>query len=122
MSQKTIKPIERQPLIHSRINRFPVNKDSIEAMTKETDKNVVGTFVNIETPGQPAKICCRYYKGQEFFNQVFEDGEKYTIPLSVARHINERCFYEPHSYILDDEGNPIKGTKKQPRYKFTAEF
>lgn len=110
------------PLIHARISKTPVNKDSIEAITPETDKKVTGVFVNVEYPGQAAKVSARLYKGMQYFCKVFEDGEKATIPLSVARFINERIFYEEHTNILDSLGNPIKGTKKKARYKFMAEF
>ena len=107
--------------IHPRINRTPVNKESIEGMTYETDKNVSGTFVNIECPGQPAKICCKLYKGMQYFAKVFEDNEKATIPLSVARFINERCKAHKHEYLQDDKGNPLKGDKTLARYKFMIE-
>lgn len=116
---------ESAPVVMSgakpRINRTPVNLDSIEAMTQEQDKKVTGTFVNIECPGQTAKICCKYYRGMEYFSYVFQDNEKATIPWSVARHINERCQAESHTNLLDDKGNPIKGSKKQARYKFIIE-
>jgi hypothetical protein len=104
--------------IHKPLNKTCVNPDSIEAMTPETDRMVHGTFVNVEYPGQTAKVCCRYYKGQNYFEKVFEDGEDYTIPLSVARHINERCFHEQHSFLQDERGQPLKSGKKVFRYKF----
>ena len=66
--------LEASPLIHKRIGKTAVNTNSIEAMTRETDKSVTGTFINIECPGQPAKISCKYYRGQEYFNQVLEDN------------------------------------------------
>lgn len=119
---EVIKPQDRTMLIHKRINKQPVNTDSIEALTPETDKKVKGTFINVECPGQPAKVCGKFYRGQEYFSQVFEDGEKYTVPLSIARFINERCHYEQHSHIQDEKGNPIKTGKTIPRYKFMAEF
>lgn len=116
-----IVPVERPPLIHSKINKTPLNKESIEGMSRETDKNVTGTFINVEYPGQPGKVCGKFYKGMEYFVKVFEDGERCTIPLSIARFINERCFHEVHSYLQDDKGNPIKTGKKIPRYKFMIE-
>jgi len=124
MSQKMITPreVRRDPLTHLRINKTPVNKDSIEAMTPETDKKVHGTFVNIECPGQPGKVCGKYYQGMQYFEKVFEDGQQYTIPLSVARFINERCKYEEHSYLVDEKGEPIKTNKFRPRYKFMIEM
>lgn len=118
---KSVELPQASPLIHPKISSKVVNPDSIEAMTRETDRNVHGTFINIECPGQPARICCKYYRGQEFFAMTMLDNEKYKIPLSVARHINERCYHEPHSYLVDDKGNPVKTGKKQFRYKFMIE-
>ncbi len=109
------------PLVHKKINRYAVNTDSIEAMTPETDKLITGTFVNVECPGQTAKICGKYYKGMDYFCKVLNDNERVNIPLSVARFINERCAYEEHTHILDAQGNPVKGNKKRPRYKFLIE-
>lgn len=123
MKEKSVKePEKKTPLVHSRIKKEPVNILSIEAMTAESDKMVPGTFVNIECPGQPAKISAKLYKGQELFCKTFEDGEKCTIPYSVARFINERCLYEKHKYELNDQGEPLKIIQRLPRYKFTAEF
>lgn len=119
---KMIVQTEKSPLIHSKINRTPVNKESIEAMTRDVDKQVYGTFVNIETPGQPAKICGKYYKGMDYFSKTMEDGQQYSIPLSVSRFINERCYFEEHSYLQDAQGNPLKSGKKKPRYKFMVEM
>jgi|SRR6185503_1229248 len=122
MTKTLVQPKEtRKVLIHKAINRQAVNTDSIEAMTPETDKKVIGQFVNIECPGQPAKICGKYYRGMEYFSEVMEDGKSYTIPWSVARFINERCVFEEHTSLLDEKGNPIKGNKKRPRYKFIIE-
>jgi len=104
--------------IHKPINRSPVNMDSIEGMTPATDKMVEGQFINVEAPGQPAKICGKYYKGMQYFQKVFEDNEDCVIPLSVARFINERCYHDKHGYLLDERGQPMKSVKPQYRYKF----
>lgn len=120
---KHIKPVERKPhdSIHPKINMNAVNIDSIEALNKQTDKMVKGTFVNIECPGQTAKVCGKFYKEMPYFSKVFQDNEKATIPLSVARFINERCYHETHGYILDTNGEHIKNPKPQFRYKFIIE-
>lgn len=119
---KVMKQVEKTPLgIHPKINREPVNSNSIEGMTREADKTVRGTFVNIECPGQTAKICGKYYKGMPYFEKVFNDNEKAIIPLSVARWINERCYHETHGFILDKDGNHVKNPKPQFRYKFVIE-
>ena len=112
---------QTRSIISAPISKTPVNVDSIEAMTPETDKRVHGEFVNIEAPGQPAKVCGKYYKKMNYFEKVFRDGEKCTIPLSVARWINERCYYNKHTYLMDAEGNPLKEDRATPRYKFIIE-
>ncbi len=120
IAEPTVK-VKRTPLIHAKANKTPVNKDSIEGMTRETDKTVRGTFMNVEYPGQTARVCGKYYKGMEYFAQTFQDGEVYSIPLSVARFINERCYSEQHTYLQDEKGNPLKTGKKITRYKFIIE-
>ncbi len=107
--------------IHKPINRTPKNVDSLEAMDRSTDKMVFGQFINIECPGQPAKISGKYYKGMEYFTRVFTDNERCAIPLSVARFINERCFHDSHGYILDENGQQIKNPQPKFRYKFMVE-
>lgn len=107
--------------IHAKQNTKAVNIDSIEAMTPEKDRPVVGTFLNVEYPGQPGKVCGKYYKGMQYFEKTMEDNQKYSIPLSVARWINERLYFEQHTHLLDENGQPMKGGKKLPRYKFIIE-
>jgi hypothetical protein len=103
------------------ISRHPVNTDSIEAMTPETDKQVAGMFKNIEHPGQPGTVTVRLYKGQPIYSKSFFDGELATIPLSVARFINTRCQYTKHSYELDDKGNHKKSNGQVvQRYQFVS--
>ncbi len=101
------------------IHREPVNKDSVYAMTAETDKQVTGIFKNIESPGQPGHICMRLYKGQQPFKQVMNDGHTYTIPLSVARELNKSCKYLRDRHMLDADGSTIKGPDMPiDRYQF----
>lgn len=124
LQPKMITPEEKpkqNPLIHKPINRRPINIDSIEAMTPETDYMVTGTFINIECPGQPAKVSGKYYRGMEYFSEVMEDNKSYKIPLSVARYINENICHDQHKYVLDANGSPSKSYSKVFRYKFMIE-
>lgn len=123
MTTKTMQvPPSKNLNLNKKINRTPVNLDSIEALTPETDKMVTGTFINVECSGQPAKISCRFHRWQEYFSQTLEDGKKYTIPLSVARHINENCKKEEHTNLTDEKGMPLKGNKFTSRYRFTPDY
>lgn len=118
---KMIKPQAKVSLIHQPLKTTPINTDSIEALTPEKDKLVNGTFVNIECPGQPAKVSGKFYRGMQYFTKVFLDGERVSIPLSIARFINERICYDQHSHITDENGNPMKTGKNIFRYKFIIE-
>jgi hypothetical protein len=109
------------PLIHKRANKTAVHKDSIEAMTPETDYKVRGTFVNIEAPGVAHPFSGLYYKGMQYFHEVMEDNKTYVIPLSVARWINERFVVQKASFLQDERGNPIKDHNTVARGKFVIE-
>lgn len=113
--------VRHDPLIHRKTNKTPVNPNCISGMTPETDHKVRGQFVNVEYPGLPQKISGKYYKGMPYFSEVLKDGETTTIPLSVARWINEEFGYDQHSYIQDEKGAPLKTGKKVPRGKFIIE-
>lgn len=39
----------------------------------------------------------------ETYNMI--DGEIYTVPLGVARHLNKNCWYPVHSYLKDETGH-----------------
>lgn len=123
MAKGMILPVEerRDPLIHKKTNKVPVNINSVFAMTRETDYKVRGQFVNVEYPGLSQKISVKLYKEMPYFNEVLEDNKTTIIPLSVARFINEELGYDQHSYLTDDKGNPIKTGKKIPRGKFIIE-
>jgi hypothetical protein len=123
MAKELILPteIENDPLIHQKCKKTPVNHDSIEGMTRDKDYKVVGSFVHIEYPGLPQKFCGKFYKGMPYFNQVLHDNEKVTIPLSIARFINERWAWQKPQHSQDDKGNPIKDYQPIARGKFIIE-
>lgn len=123
MGKTTISTLELRtdPLIHKRINRTPVNVNSVYGMTADKDHKVKGQYVNVEYPGLSQKISVKLYPGMPYFNEVLKDNETTIIPLSVARFINEDLGYDQHSYLTDDKGNPIKTGKKVARGKFIIE-
>lgn len=121
---KMIQPKETKTLPQDLLikSRTPVNILAIEAITPETDYKVRGTFVNVETPGQPALITCRMYKGMQTFSKLFADNERCIIPHSVARVINERINISKHKHSIDENGNPVKVSDTPiARYKFIVE-
>ena len=65
----------------------------------------------------------------------FLDGEKYTIPRGVARHLNNNCYYKEYKYLPGEQGETgvraayndgrlkaqsMQACKKVHRYAFTS--
>jgi hypothetical protein len=84
------------------------NADSKNAAyLREKDARLVkGIFKNFETPGGSLRFVFRKHKGEDFKKYTFVDGQIYTIPLSVAKHLNTNCHYAIHKYTTDDSGIP----------------
>ena len=48
------------------------------------------------------------YKEDDVARYDLVDGEIYTIPLAVAKHLNKNCCYPLHSFALDEVGRPVQ--------------
>lgn len=96
--------------------------DSINKAYIADSKLVKGTFKNIECPGASLEFSLRLYKQDPIRVYNFEDGESYTIPMGVAKHINRQCQYKRSKHLVDKEGNPIIGYNNPiSRYQFVSE-
>jgi len=93
----------------------------VEAARKEDEKMVTGVFKNQESPGGDLTFAYRGYKGEPIRVYNLIDGESYTIPLGVARHINRQCKYKKSAYLVDKTGKPMIGAgKATQRYEFSS--
>jgi hypothetical protein len=126
--QSTTKKISREELAKQ-----------IKKMRDRDSEMVTGIFKNLENPatngGRGSVIFSyKYYPGQE--NEVYElwDGERYTLPRGVARHLNNNCFYKEYQHMPGEFGqqgirgatsndgriqtNTLQMAKKVHRYAF----
>lgn len=86
---------------------YPVNEDMKKKLKYMRDKDrqlVRGKFIFHEVPGGVIKFPFRAYKEDQIETYTFKDGEIYSIPLGVARHLNKNCWYPVHSYMQDESG------------------
>lgn len=88
-----------------------ITKKSTEAKNvnylRDKDRQMVkGIFKNYETPGGSLKFVFRKHKGDDIQSYNFVDGQIYTIPLGVAKHLNTNCNYAVHKYAVDEAGSP----------------
>ena len=90
-------------------------KKSFELERQRDRKLVRGRFMFHEVPGGTMTFNFYKYKGDPIETYSLKDGEIYSIPLGVAKHLNNNCSYPVHEHALDENGKPsmIIGTKQK---------
>lgn len=75
---------------------------------RDRDRQLVrGKFIFHEVPGGSMSFVFRAYPQDEVEKFTLIDGQIYSIPLGVARHLNKNCWYPVHAYQMDDGGKPV---------------
>ncbi len=99
-----------------------VVKKSKKKTEQERDrKPVKGMFKFYEVPKGTLKFFYRKYKGERVGHYELTDGQVYTLPLGVAKHLNTSGWYPVHRYAQDEEGNKnVRIGEKVRRYGFQS--
>lgn len=72
---------------------------------RDKDREMVkGIFRFHEVPGGSMSFCYKAYKEDQVERYDFVDGQIYTIPLGVARHLNKNIWYPIHTFSVDENG------------------
>ena len=99
-------------------------KKNPKSLTYQRDKErelVKGIFHFHEVPGGSMSFNFKKYKGDKVERYDLVDGQVYTIPLGVARHLNKNGSYPVHSYMQDETGKPsIRIGQKVNRFSFQS--
>lgn len=83
---------------------------------RDKDREMVrGIFRFFEVPGGNMSFSFKKYKEDQTENFSLNDGEIYTIPRGVARHLSNNCAYPEHSYKMDDHGRSVAMISKMKR-------
>lgn len=89
-----------------------INASTVHASLKhqrERDKQPVrGKFIFHEVPGGSVSFNFKKYKEDDVERYDLMDGQIYTLPLGVAKHLNKNCAYPVHSFTLDENGRPMQ--------------
>jgi hypothetical protein len=97
------------------------SKKSLRFQKEKDQEPVKGIFRFKEVPGGTMGFYYSQYKGEHPKLYRLKDGEVYTIPRGVARHLNNDCWYPVHSHTVDADGNPIyKVSEKKHRCFFQS--
>lgn len=76
----------------------------IEKMRERDAELVTGIFNNKENPRGSVMFNFKIYPGEDFSDYHLLDGERYTIPRGVARHLNNSCFYKEYRHMQGEFG------------------
>jgi hypothetical protein len=81
----------------------------IKKMRDRDAEMVTGVFKNLENPavngGRGSLVFSyKYYPGDEHVIYELWDGQRYTIPRGVARHLNKNCYYTEYQHLKDEFG------------------
>lgn len=91
-----------------RVSRDEAAKN-LQRMRERDAEMVTGIFKNLENPAVNGSrgalnFTFKLYGGDEFVHYELLDGERYTIPRGVARHLNNNCWYIEHQHQPGQSG------------------
>lgn len=96
-------------------------KPNYKYMRDKDREPVKGIFRFLEVPGGTLSFSFKAYKEDPVENYSLKDGEIYTLPLGVARHITNNMWYPIHAYATDEHGkNTVKVGQKVHRAMFQS--
>lgn len=100
------------------------NKKAKESLKYQRDKDrqmVKGIFRFYEVPGGSMSFNFRKYKDDPIERYDLIDGQVYTIPLGVAKHLTTNGNYPIHKYMKDEGGNvSMRVGQKVNRFGFES--
>jgi hypothetical protein len=102
------------------INKNDKKRDYDYQRDKEREM-VSGIVKNHECPGGTIEFVFRKWKGDPITKYSFFDGQVARVPLGVARHLNNNCWYPVHAATQDKDGKEsYKIGRKVRRFGFQS--
>lgn len=102
-------------------NTRKLTSDELKKERERDHKMVKGIFRCYEPRGGSFTFSFKKYKGDHIEKYTLKDGDTYDLPLMVAKHLNQNCWYPSHSYVLDANGHPtVNIGKKNKRCSFES--
>lgn len=105
----------------------PLTIDEIKAQNKEQRKRYInflrdkdrelvrGKFIFHEVPGGRMQFSFMKWPGDPVEHYDMVDGQIYSIPLGVAKHLNKECKYPIHGFQMDENNKPSQVTNRWVR-------
>lgn len=98
-----------------------INKNSYKYKYDRDHEKVKGKFHFYEVQGGSMSFSVKAYKEDQVETFTMRDGEIYTVPKFVAKHLNVNGWYPEHGYKMDMNGKPMMGIqRKVQRFGFES--
>lgn len=101
---ETINPEVKHSSVNAKSDKKK-SKPNFKYLRDKYREPVRGKFIFHEVPGGTLSFPYREFKEDPTERYDLKDGEIYTIPLGVARHLNKNCWYPVHHYMREENGN-----------------
>lgn len=79
------------------------SKIAYENQRKRDHELVKGIFKFYEVPNGIMSFSYKKYKEDQVMNFTFVDGQIYTIPRMVARHLVNDCWYPEYDHVKSED-------------------
>lgn len=87
-------------------------KPNLKYQRDKDREKVKGIFRFHEVPGGSMSFCFKAYKEDPVERYDMLDGQVYTIPLGVAKHLNKNLKYPIHGHMMDENNHPMMRVKQ----------
>lgn len=78
-------------------------KKNIKYLREKDAEKVRGKFHYHEVPGGVLSFTYKYWPGEQPETYTLYDGEFYTLPLGVAKHLNKNIAYAKYAHLDPSE-------------------
>ena len=104
--------LEKPKILDPEKEKAAVN---LEFQRKKDREMVRGIFRFHEVPGGQMEFVFKKYRKDPLEKFSMIDGEVYTVPLGVAKHLNTNCWYPSYNYKNDEAGRPSMSLAEKVR-------
>lgn len=102
-------------------NKEKLNKAQLKHQRDKEREKVKGVFKYYECPGACLQFVYKAWKEDPLEVYTFWDGEVYSVPLGVAKHLNKNGWYPVHVHAQNENGGSIyKIGQKVRRFGFQS--
>lgn len=96
-------------------------KPNYKYMRDKDREMVKGIFHFYEVPGGSMSFSYKFYKEDPVERFDLLDGQVYTLPLGVAKHLNKNCWYPEYEFMRgEDVRSTMRVGKKVRRCSFQS--